>query len=88
MTNRVLRLPEVLQQTGVSRSSVYRAIARGMFLRPIRLGLRASSWLRSEIDAWIAARIRVSRPGEENCRAETPFPKRKPKSLENVLACP
>jgi len=57
MTNKILRLPEVKQQTGLSRSSIYLRISQGLFPSPIPLGGRAVGWLESEIDEWIATRI-------------------------------
>lgn len=53
---RLLRLREVLYRTGMSRSRVYAHMAEGQFPRPVKLG-RTSTWLESEIEAWIAAKI-------------------------------
>ena len=50
---RVQRLPAVLAQTGMGRSLIYREIAAGRFPAPLKLG-RASGWLSSDIDAWLA----------------------------------
>lgn len=50
------RLPAVKARTGMSRSKIYRLVAAGDFPRPIKLGERASAWIASEIDAWIAGR--------------------------------
>lgn len=58
MDEKVLRLPAVKDRTGLSRSSVYEKIATGHFPKPISLGARAVGWLESDIDAWIASRIR------------------------------
>lgn len=51
------RLPEVLARTGHKRSEWYRQIARGEAPRPVKLGERASAWVASEVDAYIAGRI-------------------------------
>lgn len=53
----ILRLPGVIQRSGLSRSSVYKAVAAGMWPRPIRLSARAVGWPLAEIDAILAARI-------------------------------
>ncbi len=58
----ILRLPEVKARTGLSRSTIYLRIAEGKFPPPINLGERCVGWLESEIDAWIAKRIELSRP--------------------------
>jgi prophage regulatory protein len=56
MAERILRLPEVKARTGIGRSTIYDAMARGEFPQPMKLGLRAVGWAESEIDAWLEAR--------------------------------
>ena len=58
---KILRLREVMARTGLGRSMVYELIGKKQFPTPINLGVRAVGWLASEIDAWIAKRIAVSR---------------------------
>ncbi len=55
----LIRLPEALSRTGLSRSGLYAAVASGSFPRPVKLGpnARAIAWPANEIDAWIADRI-------------------------------
>ena len=60
---RFLRLPEVLDRTGLSRSTIYVRLDRGLFPRPVSLGARAVGWLESEVDEWIRERIAASRDG-------------------------
>lgn len=57
MAERILRLPEVKARTGLGRSTLYDAMARGNFPHPIKLGVRAVGWAESEIDAWLEARM-------------------------------
>lgn len=54
-TNRLLRLPSVLERIGVSRTTLYRWIGQGVFPRPRSLTPNGSTvaWLSSEVDAWI-----------------------------------
>lgn len=49
----ILRLPEVMQITGLKHSAIYKAVADGRFPKPIKLapGVRAVGWLASEIAA-------------------------------------
>ena len=54
---RLLRLREVRRRTGKSRSGIYRSVACGTFPAPVKLGERASAWVESEVEAWIAERI-------------------------------
>ena len=59
--DRILRLAEVLEITGLSRSSLYRAIREGRFIPPVELGKNSRGWRASEIQAWIAS-LRPARP--------------------------
>ncbi|HVL45626.1 MAG TPA: AlpA family phage regulatory protein, partial [Acidovorax sp.] len=45
-----LRMPSVIQMTGLGRSTIYRLIAQQQFPCPVRLGVRAVAWRRSELD--------------------------------------
>lgn len=58
-----LRLPQVKQRTGLSRSSIYAKMTHGEFPSSVDLGARAVAWLQSDIDKWIANRINESRGG-------------------------
>jgi prophage regulatory protein len=51
--DRILRLPQVKERTGMSRSFIYAAVG---FPTPVRLGDRAVGWLESEISVWIESR--------------------------------
>lgn len=61
MDYKILRLPAVKAQTGLSRSTIYARITEGCFPAPISLGDRAVGWVESEINDWLARRIEVSR---------------------------
>lgn len=53
----IWRLKKVLEQTGLCRTSVYKAIKAGTFPRQVPLGGRAVGWLASEVEAWIRANV-------------------------------
>ena len=61
MPRKILRLPVVLDRTGLSRSTVYLRVTEGRFPRPVSLGARAVGWLETEVEEWIARQIEVSR---------------------------
>ena len=61
MQTKILRLPEVKNRTGLSRSTVYLRISEARFPTPVSLGGRAVGWLESEIEQWIQDRIDASR---------------------------
>ena len=52
----ILRLPEVSQATGLSRSTIYRLVQTGNFPPPLKLTTRTIGWYSTDIDTWIAAR--------------------------------
>jgi prophage regulatory protein len=57
MSQKILRLPAVKSQSGLSRSTVYLRIAQRLWTKPISLGGRAVGWPDSEVAAINAARI-------------------------------
>jgi prophage regulatory protein len=61
----ILRLPQVCQVTGLCRSMVYQMEAEDRFPRRIKIGTRAVGWLQGEVQAWLAARVDLSRPTPE-----------------------
>ena len=60
-TTRVWRLPEVITQTGLSRSTIYEMIGRGDFPRQFSLGPRAVGWSSSEVLAWVDLKMTAAR---------------------------
>lgn len=56
MAEEIWRLPRVIATVGMGRSWIYLAAAEGRFPLPVRLGVRAIGWKRSEIEAWLASR--------------------------------
>lgn len=59
MDDAILRAPEVLRGTGLSRTQLYTLLRSGDFPRPVSLypGSRAVGWSRAEVQAWIGARL-------------------------------
>jgi prophage regulatory protein len=56
MSFKILRLPEVIEVTGLGRSTIYAKVAQGQFPKPIKLGDRATGWLDTEIYDWILSK--------------------------------
>lgn len=59
---RVLRLPEVITKTGLSRTTLYTMSRAGEFPVAISLGGKAMGWIESEIDDWIEKLMTARRP--------------------------
>ncbi len=58
MKLKILRLKEVIEFTGLSRSTIYAEIAKGNFPRQVQLtGARSVGWLEGSIEEWIESRL-------------------------------
>jgi prophage regulatory protein len=68
MVNTIIRLPIVKIRTGRSRSSIYADVQAGLFPAPIKIGPRAVGWLESEVEAWLAQQIELSRKAVKETR--------------------
>jgi len=53
----LIKLNEVKARTGLSRSSIYAYIDKGLFPAQIKLGERSVAWLDSEIESWVNSKI-------------------------------
>lgn len=53
----LIRLPQVQAIIPYSRSTIYSLIAAGDFPPPVKLGRRASAWVKTEVEAWAEDRI-------------------------------
>jgi prophage regulatory protein len=54
---RLIRLKEVMNITGLGRSSVYKFMDEERFPKSVSLGDRAVAWVESEVEMWIEERI-------------------------------
>lgn len=54
--NAILRRPAVEALCGMSRSTMYAAISRGEFPRPVKLGSRAVGWRLGDLHKWLESR--------------------------------
>lgn len=54
---RIIKLSEVKDLTGLSRSSIYRKISDDSFPKAVSLGGKAVGWVEAEVQQWILDRI-------------------------------
>ena len=56
---KLIRIKEVIRQTGVSKSYLYQLRAKGLFPQTVPLvpGGKAVAWVESEVQDWIQSRI-------------------------------
>ncbi|GAB1621407.1 AlpA family transcriptional regulator [Agarivorans albus] len=64
MSNKIMRLPEVIEKTGLSRSTIYLRMSHGQFPKSISLGERAIGWVEKDIDLWVLTCISASKSSE------------------------
>tara|TARA_R100000664_G_C2757106_1_gene145177 strand:- start:2220 stop:2408 length:189 start_codon:yes stop_codon:yes gene_type:complete len=57
----ILRLKEVMDKTGVPRSTIYKYMKEGVFPQKINLSSRSVGWIESEVNEWIEEQINKSR---------------------------
>ncbi len=56
MSERYLRLSEVTNITGLSRSSIYNMMTENRFPLALRLGVRSVRWREADVVTWLRAR--------------------------------
>ncbi len=54
---KMIKLREVINRTGLSRSSVYRKMDEKTFPMSVQLGYKAVGWVEGEVSQWIEDRI-------------------------------
>lgn len=57
LSQKLLRLPQVKQTTGLSKSTIYARITEGTFPKQIPLGPRLVVWVESDIQNWISEQV-------------------------------
>jgi prophage regulatory protein len=61
--HQLIRLCDVMNITGLKRSSLYAKVAEGRFPEPVKIGVRASAWRLSDVIRWIEAPMEYSETG-------------------------
>jgi prophage regulatory protein len=60
MADKIIRLPDVLNRTGLSRSHLYQKISEGTFPRQFPLGARAVGFSENAVNQWIEDTIKAA----------------------------
>lgn len=53
MSDKILRINEVVRVTGISKSQIYRLVTCHAFPKPLVLSVGRVGWLESEVQDWI-----------------------------------
>ncbi|QIW10594.1 AlpA family transcriptional regulator [Francisella sp. LA112445] len=54
---KAMKIKEVIDRVGLSKSTIYRLAKANQFPRPIKLAENSSAWIKSEVDAWLQSKI-------------------------------
>ncbi|TFH72489.1 AlpA family transcriptional regulator [Gammaproteobacteria bacterium LSUCC0112] len=57
MSFRILRIHEVIQKTGLGKSTIYWLISKGEFPQPVKLGARSIGFPDTDINEWLNTRL-------------------------------
>jgi len=60
-STRLLRLPQVIDRTGIKKTKLYELQKDGLFPMRIKITAHAVGWIEVEVDTWIAGRVAASR---------------------------
>lgn len=52
----MLRIPQVMERTGLRRTTIYKLMREGNFPKPRQLTSSAVGWREDEVEEWLSAR--------------------------------
>ena len=85
MGDRFISMSEVLDRICLSKTHLYRKINAGQFPRPVPLGPQKVAFLESEVEAWMADRLRA-REQDEGTEARRERARHSVSGAEHVTA--
>jgi prophage regulatory protein len=60
---RFLRLPQVIDATGLGKTTIYELQGQGDFPMRVKITAHSVAWVEAEVDAWLAQRVAKGRAG-------------------------
>lgn len=57
--SRFIRMPDLRQKVGLSKSQIYKLIQQGEFPEPVKLGRKVSVWTDAEIEEWMSKQVPI-----------------------------
>jgi prophage regulatory protein len=66
---KLIRMPQVIDMTGLARSTIYAKVQAGEFPRPLKISHRHVAWKRQDIISWIEGLSLADSPTWNNQRA-------------------
>lgn len=61
----IMRLPRVMEATGLGRSSIYNKMEEGDFPKSRRISVRAVGWDSLEIEEWVESKLDGTKEAEQ-----------------------
>jgi prophage regulatory protein len=71
---RVLRLGQVLDMTGLSKTTIYKLQAEGGFPLRMKITTHCVGWIENEVQSWVETRLRLGLKSEINDSQSTASP--------------
>ncbi|MBW0295865.1 AlpA family transcriptional regulator [Shewanella xiamenensis] len=50
---KLIRIKDVIDTTGLARSTIYKYVDKGIFPKAVKLSSRSVAWVESEVQEWI-----------------------------------
>jgi prophage regulatory protein len=82
---RMLRLPQVIDATGLGKTKIYELQGQGDFPMRIKITAHSVAWVEEEVQAWLAQRIEKGRP--ESAPESDPAPGQSRSRVGRKHAC-
>jgi prophage regulatory protein len=60
---RFLRLPQVIDATGLGKTTIYDLQGQGDFPMRVKITAHSVAWVEAEVEAWLAQRVAKGRVG-------------------------
>ena len=57
---RMLRLPQVIDATGLGKTKIYELHAEGDFPMRVKITAHSVAWVEEQVQAWLAARVQAN----------------------------
>lgn len=56
--NKFIRIKEVMEMTGLARSTIYKYARSGMFPPNVKISRRAAAWVEQEVNEWMVQHMK------------------------------
>jgi len=57
---RLIRMSEVVELTGLAKSTIYLMVSKGSFPSPLKIGERSVAWRETDLDVWLESKKKAA----------------------------